>query len=392
MTDRPGSKIVRYEPRVLWAQARIRPTTEGKFALTFDNESFYNGTRHPIVLQHLIISPVGYTLQKYLSPPLAGATTYHNTMGALLAGVSVRVTAPGRKHFSRRTVEVGGYRPRATSVPRPTVPFASSLLGLSSWRFQFPNDEGMVLPRLNSVQFDVSGYTYPNVGVATPGASELVRAHLAWFERTDTFWGETARWSGTLPIQPKVPLAGQSSTEFWPATPPPVPGDGYGFAAPPGGNIPPQQNLTFDNFGTWKHKRWMQEEANVGTDWDRFCGFAVCLDQIGLDQIMQDSATAGVAGAPLAPLAQRAALRGKVLVGGTGEEFFFQDAAPVSLCCPTINEVGIVHDFDDPISLDPNAGLSIDVETPGAFDNGQALLSGIYNVGVSVLGYAIIEG
>jgi hypothetical protein len=388
---RPHATRVLYEPMVIWDQARIRPSTAGQFALTMDPKRFYNGTQFPFVAQYVIISPVGYTLQRYLSPPTASEATYHNAMSALLAGVSVRITAPGRKHLSRRTVEVGGYRPRPVGIAKPSLPFASSLLGLSRWDFQFPNDEGMVLPRLSSMQLDVSGYTFPNVGIATPSAGDdLVSAHLAWYERSDSFWGGAARYSGLLPIQPKVPLSGQPSDQFWPATPNVVPSDGYGFGL--GNQAARQTNLSFDAAGNWNHKRFMVEESNVGTDWNRFCGFGVALDQIDLDQRMQTSVTAGVAGAPLAPLSQRTALRGKCLAGGTGQEFFFPDACPVSLCCPTINEAGIVHNFDDPISLDPNAGLSIDIETPGAFIPGaEQSYSGIYNIGVSLVGYRIVE-
>ena len=77
--------------------------------------------------------------------------------------------------------------------------------------------------------------------------------------------------------------------------------------------------------------------------------------------------------------------------GGSGEDWFDRGGAPVSLCCPTINEAAVVHDFDEPITLDPNAGLRVDLRTPGGHQDAQYLYPGIYNLGASALGYAIIE-
>ena len=372
----------------LWSVVRIRPDSAQPVAFQFPQIDFYNGTKYPFVAQHLILSPIGYTLQRYDTAPALSAVTYRNVMAALLTA-KARFTAPGRKHFSRLPVTMGGYRPRPTGIAKPGEAYQSSLLGLSSWRFNFPNGEGMVLPRLNQVAFDLSGYTFPNVGLFAPNVDQsFVKAHAMFYERSDSFWGGTARWSGALPIRPKVLLPGQPD-DIFPATPPPVYADGYGFAVPPvnGGN---QQNLTFDKQGEWNHKRWATEEANVGTDWDRFCGFSVMLDQIDLDEYMQESATAGVAGNPLAPLSQRVAVSARTLAGGTGEDWW-EPGCPLSLVCPTINEAAVVHDFDDPISLDTNAGLRVDLETPGAFIQDQTVFPGIYNIGVSVVGYRIVE-
>lgn len=372
----------------------MRPTSVAPVELELPQIFFYNGTRYPIVLQHLLLSPVGYTLERYLNPPIVSAAAYRNAMGAALE-CEVRVTAPGRKHMSRRTVDVGGYRPRPTSLPRAIVtpalgdPYeAGSVFGLSTWEFDFPNDDGMVLPRLSTIAFNISGYTFPSVGLNTPEtATPLVRAHAAFYERSDSFWGRRARWSGPMEIQPKAPKSGV--TDLYPVSPAVVPPDGFGFNAP--ANAQPQVNLAFDAKGVYKARRFMQEEGNIGTEYDRFCGFAVMLDQITLDNYMQGQ-NSTAAGQALAPLSQRVALKANVSSGGTGEDWFDRGGAPVSLCCPTINEAAVVHDFDDPITLDPNAGLRVDIRTPGGLDVLEAIYPGIYNLGVSVVGYAIIEG
>jgi hypothetical protein len=386
---RPHGTSVLYEPRVLWDSARIRPTEAQPVFVEMDPKRFRNGTRYPIVVQYVLLSPLGYTLQRFDTVPPIDTITYKNAMAAALA-CKVRITAPGRKHLSRSLVPSGGYRPSAVGCPRPNSDFASSLFGLSRWDFEFPNDEGMVMPRLGQIQFDISGYTFPNVGIATPTPTDaFVTAHAAFFERQDVFWGGGARYSGALPIQPKVPINGESDG-IYPQTPAPVPEDGWGYGIPAVGQQ--QRNLTFDKNGIWNHKRWMQDEADVGTDRDRFCGFAVALDQISLDGYMQTSAQAGVPANPLAPLSQRVALQAKMLAGGSGEEWFYPEGAPLSLCCPTINEAAVVHRFDDPISLDPNAGLRIEIEAPPALIQDDVVFPGIYNLGVSLVGYAIIEG
>lgn len=370
---------------MLWSSARIRPTTEAPVHVNLPFLDYYNGTRRPIVLQHVLISPLGYTLDRYTTDPVASAATYRNTMAAIL-GCEIRITAPGRKHLSRRVVLAGGHRPRATGLPSPDAPW-SSLMGVSAWEFDF-RGEGMVLPRSNQIQFDLSGYTMPNVGLATLADTTTVRGHITLVQEQDTHWKRMARWSGALPIQPKVPLAGQPTDQKYPVTPNPVYDDGFGFAAQSVNALQP--NATFDGLGSYDRNLWQRQEANMSSDEDRFTGFSIMLDQIELDAYMQTGAST-VVGDVLAPLAQRVGLRARTLAGGTGEQWFFHPGAPVSLCCPTINEVAVVHDFDDPISLDPNAGLKIEIVSPGGFQGDDVVFPGIYNIGVSVVGYAIVE-
>lgn len=395
---RPTGTVVRFEPRVLWDAVKVRPTTTAPVQVKMGPRSFYNGTRRPITIQFLILSPLGYTLDGYVTPPLLpSAVTYRNTMAAILAGCEVRVTAPGRKHLSRKAAQVAGYRPRPTGIASPdrsVLPYPSSLLGLSAWHFDFPDDEGLVLPRSNQIQFDLSGYNYPNAGVGAPtpavgpGSSQVVHGRTCFYQETETHWRQMARCSDRLEIQPKVPLDGTQNV--YPATAAPTFPDGYGFGAP-AANGGPQPNNTFDKFGIFGHRLWQQLESNMQSDLDRFTGFAVALDQIDLDHYMQGSAVSQIAGNPLAPLAQRTALRARTLAGGTGEWWFYAEGAPVSLCCPTINEVAIVHYFDKPFTLDPNAGLKMEIVVPGGFDSGQGVFPGIYNIGASVGGFAIVE-
>ncbi len=97
-----------------------------------------------------------------------------------------------------------------------------------------------------------------------------------------------------------------------------------------------------------------------------------------------------VADQPISPLALKTPVRARMHNGGTGN-WWWRPWAPLALVCPTITPAQ-VYDLPEPITLRPGDDLEIELQTPAPITIGLANVRPQYTVGVSLCGYAAIEG
>jgi hypothetical protein len=375
------------EPRALWEVVQVTANSQqdvytppGRIVLT--PELWRNGERNPIVLTHVLLDGVNYLLDTNDNDTLATSTTVYNNARSTLQRTQIFVTTPGAYHWSIKDLAPEAFLPLPAATPSmeyTSTPYASGLLGVTRWDFDF--GAPFWLPRRARVQFDLSPYIAYNIG-----ALDLDNSFYSVLFNELPAAGYAERLPGSARLNERARLRTSLNADAFPAGPAPFPVVGFPNFIAGTANDPFQHKFL--------PKNWDQQEKVAGATHSFYSGFGVLIDQIDYDDLLQTSAEPGVAGQRVAPLASNVSVRARTTNGGS-QEWWWRPGCPLSLVSPTLGPA-LVHELDKPIVLAPGDSLKVELqmnntpsagippETPPLYPN--------YQVGVSMLGYAAIEG
>lgn len=366
-----------YEPRAFWSVGRIESAASRASrppnVLQLPRADFTNGERFPVTLTKVCIAPVNYNFDRYsdaAAPPLTTAN-FRNCGVAALEFPGLVIAAPQRQYYAARPGHLQGLTPEPSYTPavagqNGSPAFASSLWGLSRWQF----DHAMHIPRLGDLDFELSSIAVDGTLVGAPAAPT---AAVLFEEAKQGLFGGQGR-STLFQIREWV---GPASYTF------PFGPDGFG--APTQGNTgavwPPTSRFSARRYGA-------ENPTSDGSI--PVTGFSVMIDQITYDaNTFAGHVPAPAAGSVLAPLAFRIAARARMRNGGTGA-FWWRQGAPLALVTPTITPAQ-VYTLVKPITLGPGDSLSLELSVPPPVVIGEDSIPSIYQVGVSLTGFAAIE-
>lgn len=356
-----------YEPRAFWSVGYGQPSTTGtRRTIRFPQTHFLNGSRFPIRLTKLCMSPVGYLARSFTA-------TQPSEYDACMAGisrVSLSIEYPRGYSGQRRPgpINLFGMDPTGDPPAAPVAPYASSLFGASRWDFDVP----YLVAQKYAIALELS-----NVRAYVGSSQTGFRTWRAFYERTRSLilghgtqhYGfiQTAPLGNGFPAGPQ-PFDAPDNAVF----------NGLAGNAPqgwsPGGMFPGQE---FD-----------RQRANRGLPYTELTGFGVFLDQRDFD----DEVAAAFPGFPdltVAPLAQRIATKCRTTTAGTGEKWW-RDGAPLSLVTPNLTQA-LVRTLEDPIVLDPGESIQVNLHLPAPYVVDDTTVDPVYSVGVSFCGYAVVE-
>jgi hypothetical protein len=366
-----------YEPRAFWSLARVdtsQPQPRPPFTVRLPANDFLNGEKYPITLTKALIAPINYTFSRFSNGDPLSAANFRNCGVAAVENPRVVISAPQRQYYLRNPGHSQVTTPRPSDTPNNpgsafgTPDYASSLWGLTRWKF----DKPMVIPRLGDLEFDLSSYTVPP-GVAAP---PIAAAQIHFEEHGGNLFGGNARQSERFLLNMYNNVAGGT---------PPFPPDGFGPAGP-----------AYTQLATWpatqrfSAKRYAAE--NPSSDGSiPVTAFSVMIDQQAHDDTIEGSLLAPLPGSVLSPLSLRVAARARMRNGGTGS-WWWRQGAPLALVCPSVTPAQ-VYDLPEPITLGPGDRLDLEVTAPGpvTIAGEEQPINSVYQIGVSLCGYASIE-
>lgn len=383
-----------YEPRALWEVVSV-DSAEPDFSrgqnaqalqaqITLRGREWRNASRYPVTLTHLLMCGVGYTMREQTATPV-DLTTYHNSM-AVLPTIGVRVSAPFRKHFTRMPyIDTWGWVPEPAGEPTTRysdVATASGLFGISRWDF----DKPYWIPRKGTLHFELGTIGEPDLAyVNAPSSGNRDPVAFVNFEQQYPAGG-VYRMSSRM-VEGTVQFG--AALGEWPSGPITTPADAFG------NRVVAQSTLQAwpGAISTLTNNEWDKQEANRGSDRSWLTGFNTFIDQILYDDSITGAADAGANGQRVAPISTRMGTRCKTTNGGSNQEWW-RPGCPLALVSPTITPA-TVHRLEKPIVLAPGDQLEVQLLVP----NPQAIagaspptLSPTYNFGISMTGYAEIQG
>jgi len=370
-----------YEPRAFWSVARVDTASaqpRPPFTVRLPANDFLNGEKYPVTLTKVLVAPINYTFSRYSDPnPTLTAANFRNCGVAAVEFPRVVVSAPQRQYYLRNPGHPQVTTPRPSDTPNNpgaafgTPDYASSLWGLTRWQF----DKPMIIPRLGDLEFDLSTFTLPP-GLAGPPVDP--RATLHFEEVGGNLFGGNARQSQQINLKSYNNTLGGT---------PPFPPDGFGPSAY-------LQSIlaTWPSDQRFSAKRYAAE--NPSSDGSiPVTAFSVMIDQIVYDFGINEGGPGVLPnpGSVVTPLSLRVAARARMRNGGTGS-WWWRQGAPLALVCPTITPAQ-VYDLPEPITLGPGDRLDLEVTAPGpvAIPEQEQVTNSVYQLGVSLCGYASIE-
>lgn len=382
MPLRPTKNFL-YEPRAFWSVARLDsgnfPATRPPNVLRLPRADFLNGEKYPVTLRQLCFAPINYIFDRYSDGNPLSTANFRDDGVAAMERAQFVISAPQRQYYLKRAGVSQFATPRPSYTPAAAgqngLPdYVSSLWGMTRWQF----DHAMLIPKLGDLEFDLStwnadGSFPPETGV------QLQLAYIHFEETKAGLFNGQGRNSGVIELRPYS----SPNANLAPLYPP----DGFGnFNAGAGdptlnGIWLPSQRFTAKRYGA----------ENATSDGSiPVTAFAVMIDQINGDQqVAEQHVPAFNAGSTVTPLACRVGTRARMRNGGTGS-YWWRPGAPLALVSPTITPAQ-VYDLPEPITLGPGDSLEIEMTVPlPAIVVGQPIGS-IYQVGVSLCGYAAIE-
>lgn len=367
---RPDHDRYFYEPRALWSTAQGQASTAGaRRMLSFPQEHFLNGSRFPIRLTKLCVSPVGYLAKSFTAQ---NASEYD----ACMAGISrsqLQIAYPRSYTGQRRNGPVDLFGLDATGSPSmagSSAPYASSLFGVSRWDFDVP----YFVAGKYAIDLSLS-----NVRAYQGISAQTFRAWRMFYERTGSLiLGHCVQRYGLLD---SAPLG-----YGYPRGPQPVDAPDNAVFAGVAGNAPTGWSAA----GRWPGTDFDEQRSNRGLPYTEVTGFGVMLDQRSFDDEVYTDLSGTWFDITVAPLAQRIATRCRTTTAGTGEKWW-RDGAPLSLVTPSINSAAYVHTLEDPIVLMPGDSIQPNLVLPETYIVDDSTVDPIYSVGLSFCGYAVVE-
>lgn len=383
------------EPRAFWDVVQI--TTDNPSgdrlleggSLLLEPRHWRNGEPCTIVLTHICYAGINYALRE----PGTALGQRHNG-ASWIAGAQILVSAPYRAHLSRKEHLITAYAPGPTEEPPMRYalasPYASGLFGISRWEFDFA-DGDMRIPEGTGLEFGLTGISHPTVA---GGAVVLTPPQATFGIEEEWSVGGWSRRVMRVHERSAQPWAAVGGGDPFPGSPMPFPADAFApFQVPAGAAnqiFPAGQQFTQDAFKA--------QNANRGKLTSRITGFTVAIDQIAQDEELQASGDASFVGQPISPISMRCGVRARA-AGGSGR-WWWRDAPPLCLVTPTTTPA-CVQRLGEPIVLGKGDALRVEVwvpplEVPPLPPGGEPIpgfeRTPNYNFGVSLCGYAIVEG
>lgn len=381
-----------YQPRSLWSVLYVATaqTAQNEYPYRFSRKHFRNGTRWPITLTRMAVSPVNYALS-YMDNigggPYTG--TPHGLGISILKGARIRISAPFRKSYSRQEIALGSYAALPTGQPHGTTGWDSSLFGVSYLHF----DKPLIVAENSACMLQSGGMSA--VSFVPTGQPEATFS----FSTSPLFASYYFNQAGGMFAGAQRAARGTLEQDFPNVNPDPDLDTGYPFGLPgsyifiPGApgttNWPPQAQITAAQF---------DKQGSTRSGSNLFYGMGVSIDQILYDDTAAaDAAGNGVivdqGGFRIAPLSTRMGCRAR-MSHGVNTDWWWRPGAPMALVLDTITPA-LVFKLPEPITLGPGETLNVEGMFPGVEyfgndqgDNDEKLLQ----VGVSFNGYTAIEG
>jgi hypothetical protein len=361
-----------YEPRVFWSTGIGRASTATNRKLVFSQEHFRNGSRFPIRLTKLLVSPIGYLLRSFTGQTNA----QYDACGAAIARSTVSIEYPrgfSGQRIAGPTTLVGAEPTAEPTMDSTAQEGASGMLGLSRWDFDLP----YFVPQDYQVPLELSNIRLFQDALVPAN----VRANRAFFERTRSW----ILGHGVVNLDGLI----QSSPtgDAFPQGPQPTGQPDAAIFATGAGNAP----SGWSQGGGWPGGTWGRQKSNRGLPYSEVTGFGVHIDQRLLDDnIIAAVQALGIPDPRVAPIAQRIITKCRTVNAGTGERWW-RDGAPLSLVSPTINSSAFVRELEDPIVLGPGEAVNVSIILPPSFALGEDTIDPIFSVGLSLAGYAVVE-
>lgn len=366
-----------YEPRSMWSVLPLRMESfDQEFSLP--NIHFYNGGKYPITLKRVAIHGINYDLRRALQS--AGK---YSSSATVQNWVQLAIGVPFRQHYGREPILTNALTPMPTGQPQMRGPvefgvdqdyLPSSIWGQSVMTMDHP----LYLPQRASIECSFGSIRRPLYEVG-PGP----RGYAVWQEEGGLFAGSgrSFEWD----IQSLTPTVNDLQAPLQT-----VPPEGWPYALTStqfGYGGLPDTTQYWDPSAHFSSKAFdAQESTRGGTS--KITQFRAMLDQRQTDEGV---ATAFPGEVPeMASLAGRIGTRIRTTNGGT-KEWWWRPGAPMSLVMDTITPA-TVFELPIPITLSTEDSLDIRVIVPGIPGLPAAENLRIMNVGVSLNGFASIEG
>lgn len=370
-----------YEPRAFWSVGRIdtaAPLSPLIHELAFDRRHFFNGSRWPITLRHLLVAPIGYLLAQFDSGAAAiNAQDYRNSAEAAIADAIVRIEAPQTVSYTKGPITTATLTPEPTWEPAPGAvagitgftAAGATLHGAYGWQF----DHALDIPASGAIEFGL-GAILPS-GAAFVGQAPVVKAVVGFSES-----------GGVVPGNQRV-----GGPFVLPELIDPTYGFPWGYDGWGAPGVGTASNLWNDATSltarAWKKQRVTAGGANPV---DRF---TVHVDQTAWDaEIMTGVVNIypGATGMPGA-MGHNVPTRARVADGGT-RAWWWRQGAPLSLVSPSMTPA-MVYRLPQPITLAPGDKLAVTLQVPLAFDTAivNPQPARVVQIGVSLCGEAAVE-
>jgi hypothetical protein len=369
-----------YEPRSLWSVQPLTLNLDGPAQeIPFNRVHFYNGGKYPITINRIAVHGIGYDLRQANALSLKWASA-----AAVQNGVRLEIGVPFRQHYAKNAVAVGGLAPYPTGQIQTRADVTvqgggpdyspSSVWGQSMLRLDHP----LYLPQRGSIETSFGSIRSP----AGPEVASEPRGYAVWQEEGGLFAGSgrSFEWD----------VLGQAVTNGGQLTDPvaSVPVEGWPYALTPeqfGYGLLPQTLQYWDPSAHFSAKRFNEQESTRGGS-TKITDFRVMLDQRGTD----DRVANALGNVPMAALAGRIGTRIRTTNGGT-KEWWWRPGAPMSLVLDTITPA-TVYPLPQPITLSTEDSLDIRAFIPAIPGLPQNPEQRTMNIGVSLNGFATIEG
>lgn len=348
--DRP----LRWEPRVLWDQVGVFDQ-DAPTEVRLDRNHFRNSEDRPYILTHMLVAPVGVPYRR-------GVSNVSSSANVMRYG-RVWVQHPDVRKVSRvfefpltlRAEQSGMLRTKLAASN------ASGVYGAMSWMFERP----VRVPPDVAIVLRMSGARR-----GTAVSSEATAPYV-----TPVFYQENpvnCRQGPTKQIQWAFPnnLPGYSAAH--------AAALGCAFDVP----AVPQQTVWTDMDFMRSRRQDIALVGDEATESSRrrtgpsyLTGFNILIQQLSADE--NTSGTAVNAPVHNTVGVTMGATMGDVAV--TRESPWWRSAAPLSLVCPTMNDIAIIHRLPEPIRL--QRGQAIDVALELCREGVEAQTMGVSFVG-----------
>lgn len=361
-----------YEPRAFWDVAILRPPIARPASRTvLDSDKFYNGSKYPVVLTHLIFDPA-----------VSQISAVQASRG-FMDGV-IRLTSSGNQPVTRGPVPLRSllsgvsFEPPSPYNPIPVtgvVPqggiwgdYPGPLWNVSQWDFCHP----LVLPKDGAVTFSIGARIEADFlpAIDTPPVVVYAQFNEGGDTNNDFYKGNARSF-----IEPGQFRTTNVST--WGT----IAGGGGEFSGGAGVAQP------FPPSGVFTGRAYQRQNiTQAGSTLLR--GFSVMFDQRAFDIAAQAEFPAPTDTASQS-CASRTPVKAKTSGCGT-QESWWRDGAPLSLVSPT-RTPALVGKLQMPITLQPGDGLDVELAFGTSSSEPVGLRPTGVNFGISLCGFAAIE-
>jgi hypothetical protein len=368
-----------YEPRAFWEVRSISVGVDNvdPQSVVLDLQNFYNDARWPITITKIAVAPIGYFYRRFGDPSGIFVGPHGYVSSSLINLTKLVISARRRASFPSKRPILSSELANITVAPRSPHDDGTAPTQFSSWtgavykNFDFP----ITIPR------DASFYTeltclpgYP-AAPAVPAPRWAVAFHERVNEDKALFPGYARIFDGLLSCG-ATPVS-----RPWPAISPIAPQTQGPFT---NALFPPEQS---------QRSREFKSQSPLDEGAAEFYGMSAFFNQIGYDTAAL-AAAAGAVPLAVAPLSLQVGCRAQVREAGS-QTRWWRAGAPVALVFDDIPPA-IVYKLDKPITMDPGDQWEVELTVPGVksilVDGVSTPAPATYQIGVSLNGYATIEG